>query len=75
MSNSRAIVNLINDRPEDLALASPLHGEFTINNRGNARFNDFKVTDTDPLTFHFYFAWRDNRSAVECHLPLAAISL
>ncbi|MDZ7901196.1 MAG: hypothetical protein U5L01_01005 [Rheinheimera sp.] len=46
-------LTLINDRPEDLALASPVRGEFTINNQGNARFGDFKVTDTDPLTSAF----------------------
>lgn len=46
-------LTLINDRPEDLALASPVRGEFKINNQGNARFGDFKVTDTDPASSAF----------------------
>ncbi len=46
-------LTLINDRPEDLALASPVRGEFTLNNQGNARFGDFKVTNTDPASSAF----------------------
>ncbi len=44
-------IALATTRPEDLALASPLRGDFTLNNLGNARFGDIKVTDTTTPQF------------------------
>lgn len=53
LSVAAQTLTLLNDRPEDLALALPVRGEFAINNQGNGRFGDFKVTDTDPTTSAF----------------------
>ncbi len=46
-------IALATTRPEDVALASPVKGEYTIANQGNARFGDIKVTDTDPASSQF----------------------
>jgi flagellar hook-associated protein 1 FlgK len=46
-------ISLLNNRPEDLALASPLRGEFNINNLGNAKVGAISITDTDPATSQF----------------------
>ena len=46
-------IALATTRPEDVALASPVKGEYTIANQGNARFGDIKVSDTDPASSQF----------------------
>jgi len=46
-------VSLLNSRPEDLALASPLRGEFSVNNLGNAKVGTISVTNTRPATSQF----------------------
>jgi flagellar hook-associated protein 1 FlgK len=46
-------IQLATTRGEDLALAGPLRGDFNINNLGNGKFGDIKVTDTDPATSEF----------------------
>ena len=46
-------VSLLNNRPEDLALASPLRGDFTQSNLGNGRISSINVTDTAPATSRF----------------------
>lgn len=46
-------VSLLNNRPEDLALASPLRGDFTQSNLGNGRISSINVTDTAPATSKF----------------------
>ncbi|RVU34553.1 flagellar hook-associated protein FlgK [Rheinheimera riviphila] len=46
-------IRLATTRGEDLALAGPLRGDFNINNLGNGKFGDIKVTDTDPATSIF----------------------
>ena len=53
LSVAAQTLTLINDRPEDLALASPVRGEFALNNLGNGRFGDFKVTNTNPASSAF----------------------
>ncbi|WP_306520365.1 flagellar hook-associated protein FlgK [Rheinheimera sp.] len=44
-------IALATTRPEDLALASPVRGDFTLNNLGNARFGTIEVTDTTAPPF------------------------
>ena len=46
-------VTLLNSRPEDLALASPLRGEFSVNNLGNAKIGTINVTNTNPASSQF----------------------
>ena len=46
-------VTLLNSRPEDLALASPLRGEFSVNNLGNGKIGTINVTNTNPATSQF----------------------
>jgi flagellar hook-associated protein 1 FlgK len=46
-------IALATTRPEDVALASPVKGEYTIANQGNARFGNITVTDTDSATSQF----------------------
>lgn len=46
-------VSILNGRPEDLALASPVRGIFTQSNLGNGRIGAVQVTDTDPATSRF----------------------
>jgi flagellar hook-associated protein 1 FlgK len=46
-------IQLATTRGEDLALAGPLRGDFNINNLGNGKFGDIKVTNTDPATSAF----------------------
>ena len=46
-------IQLATTRGEDLALAGPLRGDFNINNLGNGKFGDIKITDTDPATSEF----------------------
>ncbi len=53
LSTAGQTLSLLNNRPEDLALASPLRGEFNINNLGNAKVGTISVTDTDPSSSQF----------------------
>lgn len=46
-------VSLLNSRPEDLALASPIRGDYTQSNQGNGRIGTMTVTDTTPATSKF----------------------
>ncbi len=46
-------VSLLASRPEDLALASPLRGEFSVSNLGNAKIGTISVTNTNPATSQF----------------------
>lgn len=46
-------LSLLNNRPEDLALASPVRAAYTQSNLGNGRIDSIAVTDTDPATSKF----------------------
>lgn len=46
-------MSLLNNRPEDLALASPIRASYTQANLGNGRIGTISVTDTDPATSNF----------------------
>jgi len=53
LSNAAQSVTLLNSRPEDLALASPLRGEFNVNNLGNGKVGNINVTNTNPASSQF----------------------
>ena len=53
LSNAAQSVSLLNSRPEDLALASPLRGEFNVNNLGNGKVGNISVTNTNPASSQF----------------------
>jgi len=53
LSTAAQNVTLLNSRPEDLALASPLRGEFNVNNQGNAKVGTINVTNTNPASSQF----------------------
>lgn len=51
LSTASDKITLATTRPEDLALASPVKGEYTLTNQGNGRVGDIKVTDTTTTQF------------------------
>jgi len=51
LSSAANKIELATTRPEDLALASPVKGEYTLTNGGNGRFGAITVTDTSTATF------------------------
>ncbi len=53
LSTAAQSISLLNSRPEDLALASPLRGEFNVNNLGNAKIGTISVTNTNPASSQF----------------------
>lgn len=53
LSTAAQSLGLLNTRPEDLALASPLRGAFNVNNLGNAKVGTISVTNTNPATSQF----------------------
>ncbi len=53
LSDAAQNIALATTRAEDIALASPLKGEFNLTNQGNAAFGAIKVTDTNPATSKF----------------------
>lgn len=53
LSTAAQDLSLLNSRPEDLALASPLRGEFNVNNLGSGKVGTISVTDTDPASSQF----------------------
>ena len=53
LSLAAQTVALLNSRPEDLALASPLRGEFNVNNLGNGKVGTINVTNTNPASSQF----------------------
>lgn len=54
LSTASRTVQMATTRPEDIALASPVRTEFTVNNIGNAQISDLTVTDTTPATAPAY---------------------
>lgn len=53
LSTAAQSISLLNSRPEDLALASPLRGEFNVTNQGNAKVGAITVTNTNPASSQF----------------------
>ena len=54
LSTASRTVQMATTRPEDIALASPVRTEFTVNNIGNAQISDLTVSDTTPATLPAY---------------------
>lgn len=46
LANAATSLQLATTRPEDIALASPVRGDFTTTNLGNGRVDNIKVTNT-----------------------------
>lgn len=54
LSTASRTVQMATTRPEDIALASPVRTEFTVNNIGNAQISELVVTNTTPATLPAY---------------------
>lgn len=53
LSSAARNMSMATTRAEDVALASPLRGDFTANNLGNAKVEAVKVFNTDPASSAF----------------------
>jgi flagellar hook-associated protein 1 FlgK len=54
LSTASRTLTLATTRPEDIALASPVRTDFTVNNLGNAQIEGLTVTNTAPVTLPNY---------------------
>ncbi|KKO44050.1 flagellar hook protein FlgK [Arsukibacterium ikkense] len=52
-STSARGITLATTRPEDIALAAPVRGEYSVNNLGNGVVSNLLVSNTDPATSQF----------------------
>uniref|UniRef100_UPI004048E686 flagellar hook-associated protein FlgK n=1 Tax=Rheinheimera sp. TaxID=1869214 RepID=UPI004048E686 len=53
LSSASRQIQMATNRAEDIALASPLRGNFSVSNLGNGRVEQLTVTNTDPATTVF----------------------
>ncbi|WP_240222405.1 flagellar hook-associated protein FlgK [Rheinheimera hassiensis] len=54
LSTASRTLTLATTRPEDIALASPVRADFSVNNLGNAKIEGLTVTDTTPTALPDY---------------------
>lgn len=53
LSNASRQIQMATNRAEDIALASPVRGDFNVSNLGNGRVESLNVTSTDPASSAF----------------------